>query len=154
MYEFTPADPTRKRPGHEPPVVANKQRILFIYIPIVSFASVMFSIVFAESEALGVVNLALGLGVNALALWWAKIDADERAYALSQFFPIAVVFFGVFALLYYLFRSRGVSDGLRAVGWLALYIVATSIVLMIASLFVTAALVTIGLVPESIFENK
>lgn len=154
MYEFTPADPTRKRPGHEPPVLADKQRILFIYIPVVAFASVMTGIVLGNDEVAGVVQLFAGIGVNVLALWWAKIDADERAYALSQFFPLAVVLFGAFAIIYYLFRSRGLNDGLRATGWLILYVVATAIALLIASLFVTLALVAVGLVPQSIFEPK
>jgi hypothetical protein len=154
MYEFTPADPTRKRPGHEPPVLADKQRILFIYIPIVWFASGMSAIVLFDSEFGGFVSFMLGFGVNVLGLMWTKRDAEERGYALSQAFPIAVVIFGVFAILYYLFRSRGAQGGFRATGWLLLYVVAMSIALLIASLIVTAALVTVGLLPESIFEPK
>ena len=153
MYEFTPADPTRKRPGHEERFT-DKQKILFLYIPVVAFASVMSGIVMGKDESAGFVQIIFGITVNVLALWWAKIDADERAYTLSQFFPIAVVFFGVFAIIYYLFRSRGLNGGLTATGWLILYIVTTAIVLMIVSMIVTAVLVTVGLLPkELIMEN-
>jgi hypothetical protein len=150
MYEFTPADPTRKRPGHETPRLASKQRILFLYIPVVWFASGMSAILLFDSEFGGFVSFMLGFGVNVLALIWTKRDAEERSYPLSQAFPIAVVIFGVFAIIYYLFRSRGARDGLVSTGWLLLYVVATAVALMIISLIVTFLLVAIGVLPQSL----
>jgi len=47
MYEVTPADPTIRRPGDETPL-AEKRKILFIYIPLVAFASMMSGIVLVK----------------------------------------------------------------------------------------------------------
>jgi hypothetical protein len=149
MYEFTPADPTLKRPGHEQRFT-DKQKILFIYIPLVAFASMMSGIVSGEDQVVGFANLILGIVLNVLALMWARIDAEERSYELSPYFPIAVVLFGIFAIIYYLFRSRGASGGLISIGWLILYIAATFLALIIVSVIFTFLLVAIGVLPESI----
>jgi len=120
MYEFTPADPTIRRPGDETPL-AEKRKILFIYIPLVAFASMMSGILFGENQAVTFANLILGILVNVLALMWAKLDAEERSYELSRHFTLAVVIFGIFAIIYYLFRSRGMTGGLVTFGLLILY---------------------------------
>jgi hypothetical protein len=151
MYEFTPADPTIKRPGHETRLT-DKQKILFIYIPIVWFASGMSPIVLFDSEFAGLVSFVFGFGVNVLALIWTKRDAEERGFRLSQVFPIAVVFFGVFAIIYYLFRSRGLNEGLRSTGWLLLYVVVTAVALIIISTIVTLLLVAVGVLPRSVLD--
>ena len=149
MYEFTPADPTIRRPGDETPL-AEKRKILFIYIPLVAFASMMSGIVFGENQAVTFTNLILGILVNVLALMWAKIDAEERSYELSRHFTLAVVIFGIFAIIYYLFRSRGASGGLISFGWLVLYIGATFLALIIVSVIFTFLLVAIGVLPQSV----
>jgi hypothetical protein len=154
MYEFTPADPTIKRPGHEPRI-ADKSAILFVYIPLVGFASMMLGIVTGENDVAGFArsaNLVLGLVLNVLALMWAKIDANERRYELSRFFTLAVVIFGVFAIIYYLFRSRGARGGLISFGWLILYGLALVVALSLVSAIVTVVLVMIGVLPQSILD--
>jgi len=88
--------------------------------------------------------------VNVLALMWAKIDAEERSYELSRHFTLAVVVFGIFAIIYYLFRSRGASGGLISFGWLVLYIGATFLALIIVSVIFTFLLVAIGVLPQSV----
>ena len=151
MYEFTPADPTIRRPGDETPL-AEKRKILFIYIPLVAFASMMSGIVFGENQAVTFTNLILGILVNVLALMWAKIDAEERSYELSRHFTLAVVVFGIFAIIYYLFRSRGMTGGLVTFGLLILYIVVTVFALAITTAIVTLLLVAVGLLPPSVFD--
>jgi hypothetical protein len=151
MYEFTPADPTIKRPGHETRLT-DKQKILFICIPLVTFASMMSRVVIGEEQAVGLASLLLGIVLNVLALLWARIDAEERAYRLHPLFTLAVVVFGVFAIVYYLFRSRGASRGLISTGWLILYGVGMLFALMIVSLVVTLMLIAVGLLPESVLD--
>ena len=151
MYEFTPADPTIRRPGDETPL-SEKRKILFIYIPLVAFASMMSGIVFGENQAVTFTNLILGILVNVLALMWAKIDAEERSYELSRHFTLAVVVFGIFAIIYYLFRSRGMTGGLVTFGLLILYIVVTVFALAITTAIVTLLLVAVGLLPQSVFD--
>ena len=151
MYEFTPADPTIRRPGDETPL-AEKRKILFIYIPLVAFASMMSGIVFGENQAVTFTNLILGILVNVLALMWAKIDAEERSYELSRHFTLAVVVFGIFAIIYYLFRSRGMTGGLVMFGLMILYIVVMVFALAITTAIVTLLLVAVGLLPPSVFD--
>ena len=110
----------------------------------------MSGIVSGEDQVVGFANLILGIVLNVLALMWAKIDADERQYELSPYFPIAVVLFGIFAIIYYLFRSRGASGGLISFGWLVLYIGATFLALIIVSVIFTFLLVAIGVLPQSV----
>ena len=152
MYEFTPADPTIRRPGDEAPL-SEKRKILFIYIPLVAFASMMSGIVFGENQAVTFANLILGILVNVLALMWAKLDAEERSYELSRHFTLAVVVFGIFAIIYYLFRSRGMTGGLVTFGLLILYIVVTVFALAITTAIVTLLLVAVGLLPQSVFDE-
>ena len=151
MYEFTPADPTIRRPGDETPL-AEKRKILFIYIPLVAFASMMSGIVFGENQAVTFANLILGILVNVLALMWAKLDAEERSYELSRHYTLAVVVFGIFAIIYYLFRSRGMTVGLVTFGLLILYIVVMVFALAITTAIVTLLLVAVGLLPPSVFD--
>jgi hypothetical protein len=152
MYEFTPADPTIKRPGHEPPGT-DKQKIVFIYIPILAFVSLLVDIILGTNQAVGVVDLAAGVGLNLLGLMWAKSDAAERQYELSRHFTLAVVLLGVFAIIYYLFKSRGLSGGLTATGLMILYFAGVMIVIGIASALVTVILVTAGVLPANVLDQ-
>lgn len=152
MYEFTPADPTIKRPGHETPLTA-KRKILLIYIPLVAFASMMSGVVFGQNQAAGLAQLLFGIVINVLALLWVKIDADEREYALSRLFPFAVVLFSIFAVIYYLFRSRGLNRGLISTGLLISYIVGVLFALIVVGSIVTILMVATGLLPKSILDG-
>jgi heme/copper-type cytochrome/quinol oxidase subunit 4 len=152
MYEFTPADPTIKRPGHKPPL-DQKRAIIFIYIPLLAFASMMFDVVANGNDVIRVADVVSAIVLNVLALMWAKTDADEKGYELSQFFTLAVVLFGVFAILYYLFRSRGASDGLISTGWLVLYGVTLAVVLGLTAGIVTMILVAAGLLPQNVLDG-
>jgi hypothetical protein len=152
MYEFTPADPTIKRPGHDSPVTA-KRKIAFIYIPILAFVSLLVDIILGTNQAVGVIDLAAGVGLNLLGLMWAKSDAAERQYELSRHFTFAVVLLGVFAIIYYLFRSRGLSGGLAATGLMILYFIGLVIVIGIASGLITTVLVATGVLPANILDS-
>src|SRR3954468_14430782 len=83
MYEFTPADPTIKRPGHDSPLTV-KRKIAFIYIPILAFVSLLVDIILGTNQAVRVIDLAAGVALNLLGLMWAKSDAAERQYELSR----------------------------------------------------------------------
>ena len=52
----------------------------------------------------------------AVVFVWFSMDARERAYRPSTFLQIAMVALTSLALPYYLFRSRGVAGGFRALG--------------------------------------
>ena len=152
MYEFTPADPTIKRPGHETRLT-EKRKILLIYIPLVAFASLMAGVVFGQNQAVGLAQLFFGIVINVLGLWWARIDAEERHYELSRHFTLAVVIFGIFAIIYYLLRSRGVRGGLISIGLLISYIVGVLFALIVVGSIITVLMVAAGLLPKSILDG-
>ena len=154
MYEFTPADPTLKRPGHETGL-SEKRKILLIYIPLAAFASMMTGIVLGENQQTArLVQLVFGFVINVLALVWAKFDADERQYALSRFFPAAVLVFSVLAIAYYLIRSRGARGGLISTGLLISYIVGVMFALIVVGSIVTVLMVAAGLLTEKVLDGS
>jgi hypothetical protein len=57
-----------------------------------------------SSVAIAVVGLFL-------TFWWYRLDSDSRAYRRTPLMSVAVVGVTIFALPYYLFRSRGFRQG-------------------------------------------
>ena len=154
MYEFTPADPALNRPGHETGL-SEKRKILLIYIPLAAFASMMTGIVLGENQQTArLVQLVFGFVINVLALVWAKFDADERQYALSRFFPAAVLVFSVLAIVYYLIRSRGARGGLISTGLLISYIAGVMFALIVVGSIVTVLMVAAGLLTEKVLDGS
>jgi hypothetical protein len=151
MYEFTPADPTLKRPGHET-FLTDKRWIIFVYIPLLAFVSMMIDLITGENDIARVADVVSALVLNVFALMWTKIDADEHQYELSSFFTPAVVVFGVLAVIYYLFRSRDLRGALISTGWMFLYGVVLSLALGITVGIVIALLVAAGVLPQSVLE--
>jgi hypothetical protein len=152
MYEFTPADPTLKRPGHNSSST-EKRQILFVYIPVLAFVSLLVDMMLGTNQIVGIFDLAAGIALNVLGLMWARIDAGERRYELSQYFTVAVILLGVFAIAYYLFRSRGFEKGLAATGLMILYFIGVVFVIGILAGLIAAILVSAGLLPDTIL-NK
>src|SRR5258708_9773583 len=64
--------------------------------------------------------LAAVAGVVAILLW-IKIDCQERGTEISGQFRLLIIVVAAFALIYYLFRSRGFTGGLKSTGWALLY---------------------------------
>lgn len=61
----------------------------------------------------------LGLGILIFA--WTYYDSIERNQLISPRLRILLVIFGTIALIYYLFKSRGLKNGLISIGKLALF---------------------------------
>ncbi|HUT40830.1 MAG TPA: hypothetical protein VM011_05750 [Gammaproteobacteria bacterium] len=61
-------------------------------------------------------NLALSLFCAILVFTWYYLDSDEHTYRRTPLLNAMVVAAGVFAIPWYLFRSRGARRGLRAFG--------------------------------------
>jgi hypothetical protein len=56
----------------------------------------------------------LTLGVSFLSFLWYRIDSDERGYARSRWLNISMIILTIFAVPYYLVRSRPSGRKLRA----------------------------------------
>ena len=100
-------------------------RLVLVQVLIFTALIGMLEVGFASdryvSTTLSVINV-LGWGIGMLA--WCKADARERGYLLHGKFPLAIVLFGTFTLIYYLFRSRGFGRGLIGVGLFLLFVIA------------------------------
>jgi hypothetical protein len=130
-----------------------KRRIILIYIPMVATATIIVGMILgSRSRYVLLLDIASGIGINILTLAWCKIDAKERNYRLSKHFPLFVVLLGIFTLIYYLLRSRGIGRGLISIGWLIGYIVTVFIALLIAILVVVVPLIVAGVLPKTVFD--
>lgn len=63
-----------------------------------------------------ILTLLLAIGFNALTVFWCAYDSRERGEEINRYFALSVVIFGVFALFYYFFKTRGFKLGLIATG--------------------------------------
>ncbi len=73
------------------------------FIPEISFSQQIITLLFA-------------VGFNVLTVFWCVYDSRERDEETGRYFTLSVVIFGVFALFYYLFKTRGFKLGLIAIG--------------------------------------
>lgn len=92
------------------------------------------------------------IALNIVVFIWIRHDSRERGYKLHSLFPYVVVIFGLLALIYYLFRSRGFPDGLFSTGWMLLYGAALIIAATIVTLLIGVVLVLIGVLPETVLQ--
>lgn len=112
------------------------------------FLTGLFTVLISPTgPAWGVTFFVTSIGWGIGILMWCRSDADERSDVLSGGEKIAIVAFGGLALLWYLFHTRGATGGLKAIGWLVLYlvsgIVVNTVVLTIAMLLLKAGGVTL-----------
>jgi len=88
---------------------------------VVTLAGVVLGRFEAVSSFIAILS-AVGWAVGILA--WIKIDAEQRAEDVSSGLRFAIIILGVFALAYYLFKTRGLAGGLKGLGWTLLYFLA------------------------------
>lgn len=73
------------------------------------------------SDGLGrLITLAFTIAFNLITVFWCSYDSIERGEKLSSGLILLTVIFGIFALFYYLFKTRGFRSGLIAIGKLLL----------------------------------
>jgi hypothetical protein len=75
-----------------------------------------------SGKSLRLAVLLGSLSVNFGIVWWAALDCRERGKKLTMDWRIVMVIFGYLALVGYLLRSRGKSNGLIAILWSILII--------------------------------
>ena len=84
------------------------------------------------------VDLVFAVFFTVAVFLWCQIDARERGAAVGPFFAIGLLVFGPFAVMYYLFRTRGFQRGLVAIAWMLFFglvvFIASFIELIILSL--------------------
>ena len=70
----------------------------------------------AEAGHLPLIRLTFIIGISLLVLAWCHFDSVERHQSIYPWLRIVIVFFGLFALFIYLFKSRGFKQGMRSSG--------------------------------------
>ena len=77
--------------------------------------------------------------ISLLVLAWCYFDSLERHQLFDSRFRVVILVFGLFALFVYLFKSRGLTQGMRSAG-MALLFCAGMFMIMLGSAFVVAAI--------------
>lgn len=90
-----------------------------------------------------IITFLFAVGFNVLTVFWCVYDSRERGEETGRYFTLSVVIFGVFALFYYLFNTRGFKLGVIAIGkFIALFFgvitVASIVFALLDSIFETA----------------
>ena len=116
------------------PNVNKEKREIIILVCIFSAVSTFFTLLFDKTGLEQVIGLATAISIGFFILWWCKLDSLERNYELKSGFRILIVLFGAFALMYYLFKSRGFRNGLVAVSYALLIFIG----MIILNSFITA----------------
>lgn len=62
-----------------------------------------------------------------LVYWWFRLDAMQRRFRYGRPTVVLVVAFSIIGLPLYFFRSRGLTRGLAAIGWMLLLILAAGL---------------------------
>jgi len=123
------------------PELLTAKRMILIEVLVFSIAMTILQFGFLRNSyitALTTVLTSIGYGIALLA--WCKADSREREYSLSEKFPYAVVILGSFAMVYYLFRSRGFIKGIAGVGSFVLFVVGMYIVSAVFGIFTLIAI--------------
>lgn len=128
------ATPFYKKPKHQLVAAATAGQFLYVVFAILAERNIYISTALA-------VAVTLGYGIAILA--WCRFDSRERGYPLSPRFAYAVVNFGTFSLIFYLFRSRGFARGLGSVAIFFAFLIALFIIDVI---FAAIILVLISLI--------
>ena len=77
------------------------------------------------------------IGIALLVLAWCYFDSLERHEPLYPRLRLVILIFGVFALFIYLFKSRGLKQGMRASGMALLSLIGL-VVIWLSSIIVCA----------------
>jgi hypothetical protein len=99
----------------------------------------LFFVLFEEAGNYRIVNVITFTCIAILVLAWCQFDSLERRQRLYPWLRLMIVVFGVFALFIYLFKSRGLKQGMRASG-LALLTLSGLLGIMLLSAFFWAVL--------------
>lgn len=82
-----------------------------------------------------ILNIVFVIGFNLLMLLWCFYDSIEGGEQINSKFVLMIVLFGIFTLVYYLFRTRGFSSGLISVGKLLLFFTVSIAVSLVIYVF-------------------
>jgi hypothetical protein len=126
--------------SHETNANLNYSRNKIIVIIIGAVTLIISAIapqIFGENSSVDVALYYISvIGTNFLVFAWTHYDSLERNQPLGVGWRFLIIFFSLFALLVYLFKTRGFKQGIKAIGWLLLIILIMTIGTILASIIV------------------
>ncbi len=135
---------------NEPVSYKTQKRRVLIILGVAQVVVTLAGVVLGRFEAVSAfiaILSAVGWAVGILA--WINIDAEERAEDLSSGLRFAIIILGVFALAYYLFKTRGAVGGLKGLGWTLIYFLAFFVVyfILVVIVFTILGLASVEKIP-------
>ncbi|CAN5442296.1 hypothetical protein BH10ACI2_BH10ACI2_19730 [soil metagenome] len=120
--------------------------IVLIGLTLFWFVSSLVNLLATQTEpAYSIIYLLSTIGGGVGILFWCKIDAEERAAELTKGLQFALVAFGIFALIYYLFKTREKNSRLKTFGGLLLYVLGSYILIVLMVAVSLIILKTVGI---------
>jgi cytochrome bd-type quinol oxidase subunit 2 len=89
-----------------------KTHILLIGTVLLILNTALSSFAPVTGSTTQILTFLLAIGFNVLTVFWCVYDSRERGEEIGRFFTLWVIIFGVFALFYYFFKTRGFKSGL------------------------------------------
>ncbi|HTK38439.1 MAG TPA: hypothetical protein VL325_08100 [Pyrinomonadaceae bacterium] len=112
-----------------------RKRNVLLGVLVMMVTSTLADWVFAGNGiASSLISIFTGVGGSVAVLLWCMIDSEERDIKLGPGFRILTVLFGVFCLIYYLFKSRGFTRGLVSTGYSILFFILLFILTIIENI--------------------
>jgi apolipoprotein N-acyltransferase len=104
-------------------VLKPKTHVLLIAIVLLILNTGFSNLTMETGGSQQILTLLFAVGFNVLTVFWCAFDSRERGEQLGRYFTLSVVVFGVLALFYYFFKTRGLKSGLVLIGkFIALFL--------------------------------
>ena len=94
----------------------NKRNIIIIAAALNILTTPLIFIIDENGALFKIINFLALFAFNLLTFAWCHYDSAERNQTLGVGWRFAIILFGLFALLAYLLKSRGMKKGLISVG--------------------------------------
>jgi len=100
------------------PNYSRNKKIVIIIWAVLMIVTAPAPEIFGENSSIAVASFYLtAIGSNFLVFAWCHYDSLERNQTLGIGWRVLIIFLGIFALLIYLYKSRGFKQGLISIGW-------------------------------------
>ena len=122
----------------------NTWNVMLAVLAITVFSVIALGIAANNEPLYNGIKLVATVAYGVAMLVWCTVDSRDRGTELGFGFRILIVLLGVFALVYYLFKTRGLKGGFVSIAYTHIFFVAT---IIISSLIAMAFNVFTGVAP-------